>query len=223
MVRVSPRLLHIRTSFEKAIETKLEFIASLSSLKKTAGGRILAVAKPQQEILGEMAFIALFTAWEQFLEDSFIWLVVEAPLSLFRNRHKVLVTDRNTANDLICGSRKYVEWANPEIVREKAKIFFKNGEPYESILSSIANDLLRMRIIRNRCVHYSQHAMKQYDNMLLKIYGARKRISPGGLLTGVPPRGLSTASNAITYATVFELYGDILMTACAKIIPVRNR
>jgi hypothetical protein len=72
-----------------------------------------------------MSFIIVFTAWEQFLENAFIMLIVDAPLATFKRRHRVLVTDCDTVYNLIRGSRKYIEWADQNQVRERAKVFFK--------------------------------------------------------------------------------------------------
>ncbi|MFQ5544220.1 MAG: hypothetical protein ACE5FY_07720 [Nitrospiria bacterium] len=166
-----------------------------------------------------MAFIVLFTAWEQFLENSFERLVVDASLVTFKRRHRVLVTDLDTVHDLIRGSRKYVEWADPSPVRKRAKVFFKGGEPFESALSAVADDLTKMRKIRNRCVHYSQHATEQYKTMIRQVYGSGKRITPGRLLLSVPPAGLSAVSGASSYSSVFELYCEILSTSSSQIVP----
>jgi hypothetical protein len=166
-----------------------------------------------------MAFAILFTAWEQFLENAFERYVVDAPLASFRSRHRVLVVDVDTTHDLIRGARKYVDWADPGSVRERAKVFFKNGEPFESVLSAVSDDLTKMRMIRNRCVHFSQHAADQYQKMIRKVFGSGKHLPPGRLLLNAPPKGLSSASHAQTYGTVFQLYKEILSTASSQIIP----
>jgi hypothetical protein len=94
-------------------KAQLNFSNSLSLIHKGGGRKCVSIGKIQQERLCEMAFIILFTAWEQFLENTFITLIVDAPLATFKRRHRVLVTDFDTAYDLIRGSRKYVEWADP--------------------------------------------------------------------------------------------------------------
>jgi hypothetical protein len=169
-----------------------------------------------------MAFAILFTAWEQFLEAAFETYVVDAPLASFKNRHRVLVVDVDTAHNLIRGNRRYIEWADPGLVRERAKVFFKNGEPFESALSAVSADLAKMRTIRNRSVHFSQHAVEQYKKMLRQVFGSGRQLSPGGLLMNIPPQGLSSASGAQTYSTVFQLYGGILSAASTQIIPEKH-
>lgn len=223
MADVSPRLVKVKKGFERAYKAQLEFSKSLASLQKVGGRKCVPIGRAQQERLSEMAFIILFTAWEQFLENSFITLTVDAPLATFKRRHRVLVTDFDTAHDLIRGSQKYVEWADSNRVRERAKVFFRGGEPFESALSAISDELMKMRTVRNRCAHYSQHAKKQYDKMIRKVYGATKHIVPGRLLLSAPPSALSAVSGAASYSSVFELYCEILSTASSQIVPEKSK
>jgi hypothetical protein len=223
MATVSPELIRIRERFERTRSAQDNFVLSLPAMLRKQSNRIVAIGKTRQEQLCEMAFAILFTAREQFLECAFEHSVVDAPLASFRSRHRVLVTDRDTAHDLIRGNRKYVEWADIGIVRERAKVFFKNGEPFESSLSAMSDDVRKMRIIRNRCVHLSQHAVEQYKKMIREVFGSGKQIPPGRLLLDMPPSGLSSAANAQSYGTVFQLYGAILATAASQIVPEKRK
>jgi len=222
MTTVSPSLARLKKRFAQVCKAQEGFVCSLPSLQKNLQGKSTAINASQQETLCEMAFVVLFTAWEQFLETSFETYVVEAPLSAFRNRHRVLVIDVETARGLIRGSRKYVEWSEPQAVRDRAEVFFKRGEPFESALSAVTDDVQKMKTIRNRCVHHSQHAIEQYEKMIRKIFGAGRRLTPGRLLLNAPPPGLSTGAGAGTYSSVFRLYSEILSTAAGQIVPGRR-
>ncbi len=219
MPAASLKLVRIREHFEQTCQEQESFILSLSSMLKKHGNRTVPIKKDHREQLCEMAFAVLFTAWEQFLENAFEHYVVDAPLASFKSRHRVLVMDRETAHDLIRGGRKFVEWADIAMVRERAKVFFRNGEPFESALSAVSNDMIKMRILRNRCVHFSQHATEQYQKMLRQVFGSGRHLSPGKFLLDAPPIGLSSAPNAQTYGTVFQFYGAILTTAVSQIVP----
>lgn len=223
MANISSKLAHTKAGFERVRKAQQAFVSSLPSLRRVSGTRSVAVDAAQQERLCEMSFVVLFTAWERFVESAFEWYVVDAPLAAFRRHHRVLVTDVETARDLIRGSRKYVEWASPELVRERARVFFRGGEPFESAISSISDDLMKMQTIRNRCVHYSHHATEQYEKMVRQVFGSRRHIAPGGLLLGSPPTGISTITGASGYGSVFEFYGEVLSTACCQIVPEKRR
>ena len=223
MTYVSPKLIRIRNSFERARSAQEYFVLSLPNVYRRQGNKGVPMGKSQRERLCEMAFVILFTAWEEFLESAFEMYVVDAPLASFKSRHRVLVVDLDTAHDLIRGGRRYAEWGDSALVRDRAKVFFKNGEPFESALSSVSDDLTKMRIIRNRCVHFSKHSAEQYQRMIRNVFGSRQQLPPGKLLLNRPPKALSSASGANTYATVFQLYGEILSTASFQIIPENRR
>lgn len=219
MPAASASLENAKRRFERARTDQEAFILSLPSLQKRAGSRSIAISKTQQETLCEMGFVVLFTAWEQFLESAFESSVVDAPAASFRRHQRVMVVDTATVHDLIRGNRPFAEWAEPGMVRERAKVFFRNGEPFESALTAVADDVNKMKIIRNRCVHFSQHAGEQYKKMIRQVYGSGRRIRPGRLLLDAPPAGLSSAANVQSYSAVFSFYCAILATAAAQIVP----
>jgi hypothetical protein len=130
-----------------------------------------------------MSFLVVFIAWEEFLESTFEQYVT---LGLRRTsviHSKIQVDNLATARDIIRGDRRpYVEWSDPDQTRMRAKIFFKDGEPYESALAAALIHLKRMRTIRNHSVHHSQHAANLFKNMVREIYGSGRTITPGGFL-----------------------------------------
>lgn len=223
MTFVFPKLVRIRTRFEEVRSAQESFIFSLPNMYRKWGNKSIHIGRVQQERLCEMAFVILFTAWEQFLENAFEKYVVDAPLASFKSRHRVLVVDLDTAHGLILGGRRYAEWGDSALVRNRAKVFFKNGEPFETALSVVSDDLNKMRIIRNRCVHFSQHSNEQYQRMIRNVFGSRQQLPPGKLLLNKPPTALSSASGASNYVNVFQLYGEILSTASLQVIPERRK
>lgn len=223
MTFVLPRLVRIRSYFDRIRSDQESFVLSLPTMLRKPRNRAVAMSKSQQERLSEMAFVIMFTAWERFLEDAFESLVVDAPATAFRKRQRVMVADVETAHDLIRGDRPFAEWADPSRVKERAKKFFRDGEPFESALSAIHDELNKIRIIRNRCIHLSQHSDRRYQKMVRQVFGSGKRIPPGRLLLDSPPSSLSSAVNAQNYGTVFQLYGAILATAASQIVPEKLR
>jgi hypothetical protein len=110
---ISPKLKRIRETFERVQKSQVEFFSSLPDIRRKVGPRYIPLATLQRERLCEMAFVVLLTAWEQFLEDAFQCYLVDAPLSGFKSRYRVLVADAETARDVIRGSRQYVECGLP--------------------------------------------------------------------------------------------------------------
>ena len=218
MAATSTRLNSVKKRFDRVCEEQKRFVIGLPMIVSMKGKRAVPISKTQRFKLCGMAFVVLFTAWEEFLESAFEALIVDARLADFKRRNMVLAVNADTVSALLRGSRRYSDWANHDAVRERAKVFFKQGEPFESALSSAANDLKNMRVIRNYCVHSSKHAAEQYRKMIRRVYGVKKAIVPGSLLLGSPPSGLSTAAGVATVGSVFELYGTIMSTLSSQII-----
>ncbi len=168
-----------------------------------------------------MAFVMMFTGWEEFLEDTFEYYLISDRKIVGRTQ-KVQVVDLGTARDVIRGTRPYVEWSDANQVRQRAKIFFRDGEPYETVLSSISSYLDKMRVIRNRCVHCSQHAADQYEKVIRQILGSGKKFVPGQFLLFPPPASLLPPGKTLNYNSTFELFAAVLMTACSQIAPVKK-
>jgi len=213
------KLVRARMRFEHIQRIQLDFIRSLPSLRKAKGKRNYNIRIDQRERLCEMAFVAIFTSWEEFLETSFENYLAPGSKMTKLVVTKVKVVDVSTARDVIRGDRRYVDWADPDQVRTRAKVFFEDGEPYETAISSALGYLKKMRVIRNRCVHFSQYAADQYNKMIREIFGAGKKVTPGHLLLNPPPSGILSAGLPSNCSSTFELFTAVLDTACCIVVP----
>lgn len=137
--------------------------------------------QPQVDLIFELAFLKIFIAWEQFLENTFIRYMCGAS-SLSGKKPTRIVSARylDDALKVICGDRPYADWASVEIVVERANRFFDNGEPYTTPLQSAAAELANMRRIRNHIVHHSNKSREDFNKLLVNTYGFR----PQGMTAG---------------------------------------
>lgn len=137
--------------------------------------------QPQVDLIFELAFLKIFIAWEQFLENTFIRYMCGAS-SLSGKKPIRIVSARHLDDALkvICAERPYADWASVEIVVERANRFFDNGEPYATPLQSAAVELANMRRIRNHIVHHSNKSREDFNKLLVNTYGFR----PQGMTAG---------------------------------------
>jgi hypothetical protein len=167
-----------------------------------------------------MSFLVVFIAWEEFLEFTFEQYVALGLKRTSLIHPKIQVDNLTTARDLIRGerSRPYVEWSDSDHICRRAKIFFKDGESYESALATALIDLRRMRTIRNHSVHHSTYAANQFKGMIREIYGSGRAITPGGFLLEPPPRAMPVVGGP-GYTSIFDLFTQVLSTICRQIVP----
>jgi hypothetical protein len=137
--------------------------------------------QPQVDLIFELAFLKIFIAWEQFLENTFIrYMCGASSLSGKKLARIVSVKHLDDALRVICGERPYADWATVEIVVDRANRFFDSGEPYATPLQSAAAELTNIRRIRNHIVHHSSKSREDFNKLLVSTYGFR----PQGMTAG---------------------------------------
>lgn len=123
-----------------------------------------------RKFISESAFLKVFIAWETFVESCFIDFLLNEP-SIQNNRPAKWANpiDREHAHQLLRGTQKYVDWANPEIVKRLSKIFFHQGYVFNQHLGAINSDLLDLKTIRNSAAHLSSSTSTQLDGLSSRL------------------------------------------------------
>lgn len=158
----------------------------------------------------EGAFLQIFTAFESFLEDSFIcYMSGQVGLNGKSIVRYVLPTDDEHAQRLIVGISRFADFTNRDTILKLASSFFENGGSY-TFLNSISKDFEEMKILRNAITHISPESRNKFENMV--------RTKLGGL-----PIGTTTASFLNTFIstgsriTFFSQYKDTVVLAINNI------
>lgn len=132
------------------------------------------------EILYEVSYLRLFTAWEDFLEQTFLRYLCGYENS---NGRVALVTGRQYCQNLIdaratvYGQNDYILWHNPrKYVIQRSAHFFSYG-PHEAVASSALAPLERMANIRHRIAHDTDDSRVKFDAATMAFCGKRY---PGG-------------------------------------------
>lgn len=167
---------------------------------------------PERELITVAGFLNLFVAWEEFLEVAMSLFLVGAPtLSGSAPVRYASPPDVETAKRMLIGTNRYLDYANPEIVRRMAGLYFRNGYPFEPHLSAVAPDLADLRTMRNASAHLSSTTKVALESLAQRIFGVpRPGINLYSMLTAVDPR--STAG-----ATVYADARDKLLAAAQLI------
>lgn len=157
-----------------------------------------------RKFISESAFVKIFIAWESFLEACFIdYLMNEQSTSGNRPAKFANPVDEDHAHELLIGTQKYVDWANPEITKKLSKIYFHQGYVFNSQLSAIQSDLFDLKTIRNSAAHLSSTTSTKLDGLGTRLLGRHCiNITPYELLFSPNP--------ANTTQTILEMYLDIL-------------
>ena len=155
-------------------------------------------------LLYELAYLRLFIAWEEFLEESFIRYMcgysaghgTEVPTAGYRST-------LNDARSHLLSGRSYLLWHDPDRVIRRSQDHFQNGR-HEIVLSSVTGRAKRFAAIRHRIAHAQAHAREQFDQATMLLSGRRYVAGrPGRFLrdwtpgAATPTRWLDTVGNEL--------------------------
>jgi len=198
--------------FNARLDDSLLLATDANSFNEIRGGHLRPIRHKRICQINEMAFLDMFLAWEDFLEESFIRYMCGA-VTITRYRPKVSVAPVNLDHALrffIVKPRDYVEWSSGQQVIERAEMVFHDGEPYKSSIRPSLTDLDDMRQIRNAIAHHSGASLRKFETVVRRLLGSRPRGLNPGLFLGLTHVG--------TGKTYIEHYKDVLSVAASRIV-----
>lgn len=136
-------------------------------------------------LIYELSFLKTFLFWEWFIEKSFIsYMMGIKTNSGYCPQTHVIPNNEQHAYDFVKEGRDYADWTSLDIIFRKAKLFFKNGEPFYNSLIPISQDIQDMKTIRNAIVHMSSKTKDNFESLLRKKFGhAKTSFNPGEYLS----------------------------------------
>lgn len=122
----------------------------------------------------EAAYLIVFSAWENFLEQSFLRFL--CGYSSSGRRHSPVSGRRFSGNiaaahETVLSGRKYILWHNPNFVIERSKKYFVSG-PHEYVLSSALSDIENFASIRHFVAHRNIDTSLKFQKAATDLTGA---------------------------------------------------
>lgn len=186
------------------------FVARIRRLDGTRR-RVDALAQAERlprrtaEQVYESLFLSAFTAFEVFVEELFLVLLVSPPIGVRANSSavpRIAIRSFSVARDLVVGpGRKYVDWLPYERTIERAEVFFRGGRPFTEVPAAERELINRAHVLRNVIAHHSRYSEEKFEKHVIAgtALAPRER-RPAGYL-----RGLHSSSPAVcryeSYAT----------------------
>lgn len=173
-----PEVHHVRESFMRATQSSLELIRDVqgvTSIKVKPN----TLHPEQARRIGELAFLGMISAWEEFLEQSFVRYLAGArakngyqpalrvgAASGISHSYHLLAGDPN-----FDPSRSYAKFSSPTWIISISKVFFENGAPYATQLHANLQILHFANHLRNRVAHSSKKARYEFKQAALQHLG----------------------------------------------------
>lgn len=204
-------------SIAQSLTVFLDSLSQCDSLIATAhrvdaGGTLIFPQRDREQIT-VAAFLNMFIAWEEFIEAALgDYMMGETTVTGVQPVRYVAPPLREHSNQMVIHTQRFFDYANHDNVLKLAKLFFADGYPFETPLSSIALELQDLKTIRNACAHLSSSTKTPLEGLAGRIMGQpQPSITVYQLLTATDPRihGQGT--------TVFAGYRDKLIAAATLI------
>lgn len=130
------------------------------------------ISKIQLHFLTEAIFFRAFRSYDKVIRDIFLLYCLERQP---KSGEKVLSYLKPKGflhtEALIKSSLRFLDWANPDIVIERAETYLAGGFPVKLPLSSHRQVLHDFRKIRNHIAHDSKESYDGYKSVIIKHFG----------------------------------------------------
>jgi hypothetical protein len=157
----------VRKDFQKELK-RLEIFDSQNQknfLKKN-------LSKHQLCLLTEALFFYAYRAYEGFIRDIFLLYCVGRNTGTGAKVKSYLRPKGfDHAEDLIQSSMRFLDWATPETIIERAELYLQDGFPVKIPYTTNLSDLRSFRRIRNHIAHNSSTSFQEFIKVLKDHYG----------------------------------------------------
>ena len=207
----------VRRATDRLFQSLFTRIESLDATRHRVDDLVQSGSLPTRaaEQLYESLFLSAFTAFEIFVEDIFLRLLVSPAGSTRASSAavpRISVRSLPVARDLVIGpGRKYVDWLPYERTIERANLFFRGGRPFTQIPAQEQELVNRAQVIRNAIAHRSRYSEEKFRKQVIAGTALPPRESkPAGYL-----RGPLSTSPAVTR---YENYATGLLGLARKLV-----
>ncbi len=170
------------------------------------------------EQMYEGLFLSAFTAFETFIEELFVGLLV-TDAGLYCQAIDVVprltVRSHAVAREMVIGAgRNYVDWLPYERTEERAELFFRGGRPFTALrgtaMAAGRSVLQRGAVLRNAIAHKSRYSLTRFERDVIRgtpLTSVERK--PAGFLRGI--------AAAVPAQTRYETYATAILTVARTI------
>ena len=130
------------------------------------------LSKQQLHLLTEAIFFAAFRAYEGFIRDIFIlYCMGKTPTRRMKVKSYLKPKSFTHTEELMQSSMRFLDWASPETVIERAELYLEDGSPIKLPCVANLSNLRTFRRIRNHISHNSTTSLEDFKKVLRDHYG----------------------------------------------------
>lgn len=145
------------------------------------------VVRRDIETVYEGLFLRCMNAFESFLEDLFIEVMLErTSYSASVVSTRIIATSRGAVWDVLLQGDDYLEWLPFGRTEKRANVFLNKGRPFTVLDDGDRSKLKQFMIIRNAIAHRSTFAQRQFFEKVVGTLSLPPRErTPAGYLRSI--------------------------------------
>lgn len=172
--------------------------------------------KTTSNIIAEGTFIRYFTLWEKSIEKAFLYFCCGGQtLNGWKPVPRLAECDKQIAKMILSSGKKYLDWSNQGIIRDRAKLFFVDGIPFYDPIIGKSHVLSDAEKIRNVIAHDSLESWNSYRDVQRNNYKTERSfyMPPGQMLR---TRAKKTKKNwgEFYFDGIFQIFTAVLRPKC---------
>ena len=167
----NPSLKSIIKRFEERLSSSEELFNSVYAVASgDEPAKEGCLSRSQSSRVVSLAFLQMVTAWEDFVECIFLRYMIgaESPSGYKPRLRQTKPKNLDAAFELLCEGKKleFLNWSNSNTIKDRAKVYFDKGEPFQVIRGDHFKDIFT---IRNRIAHCSDASREDFIE-LARLY-----------------------------------------------------
>jgi len=212
---VARRLTTVVTEFSRCVRDSRKLATDAYKWSIPAPpATVPLINSKRRDWLTELAFFRTFSAWEAFLEETFILYMLGQQPPRGRKLHRYgFPPNERAAYEWAADGREYAKWTS-EHVKKRAERLFRAGRPFSPALESDHHLLFQVKTVRNAIAHDSANAWEKFETM---VRNELKTVPPN---TTVGSFLLSTKPKTNPPASFLEFYFSKIESVARKIVPL---
>jgi hypothetical protein len=237
----TPKLNSVRNEFVRIISSAVNIF--LAVFQYTEKDRIYAGIQGEEPLhpaqvkrIIAFSFTQVISAWEQFIQDSFMRYMIGAsspsgykpqlrigPCKSYIHAWQVLTGKIGFDPD-----RDFIGWTSWQIITDRAKIYFEEGHPFTLLGQPDTQRIADAVALRNRVVHGSSRCIEKFKKVAkehLRL-SVEDKLNPGygvgDLLIHEPlifPKNPEITPETPEFNNYFISYANLFLEAAYKIAP----
>jgi hypothetical protein len=132
-----------------------------------ATGATTGISSDQMHLLSEGVLFSAFRAYENFINELFLYYCIGEPAICGDVPASYLNTSSvEKAYELVKSSQPFLDWASPDNVIKRSETYLDDGFRIKSAYASNITTYRELHKLRNHIAHNSKESLKAYEKVL---------------------------------------------------------